>query len=63
MQQRPKKLLEQVRDVIQLKHHPYRTEETVFELLGNHPSSCIPQNSYFAPNTVQLRNVAHDCSQ
>ena len=48
MQQCPKKLLEQVRDVIQLKHYPYRTEETVFELLGNHPSSSIPQTTYFA---------------
>lgn len=28
MQQRPKKLLDQVRDVIQLKHYSYRTEET-----------------------------------
>ena len=28
MQQRPKKLLDQVRDVIQLKHYFYRTEET-----------------------------------
>lgn len=28
MQQRPKKLLEQVRDVIRLKHYAYRTEET-----------------------------------
>ena len=27
MQQRPKKLLDQVRDVIQLKHYSYRTEE------------------------------------
>lgn len=28
MQQHPKKLLEQVRDVIRLKHYAYRTEET-----------------------------------
>lgn len=28
MQQRPKKLLEQVRDVIRLKHYAYRTEAT-----------------------------------
>jgi hypothetical protein len=28
MQQRPKKLLDQVREVIQLRHYSYRTEET-----------------------------------
>jgi hypothetical protein len=28
MQNPPKKLLEQVKDQIQLKHYPYRTEET-----------------------------------
>jgi len=28
MEPRPKKLLEQLRDVIQLKHYAYRTEET-----------------------------------
>lgn len=28
MQQRPKKLLDQVRDAIRLKHYSYRTEET-----------------------------------
>jgi hypothetical protein len=28
MQQRPKKLLEQVRDAIRLKHYAYRTEQT-----------------------------------
>jgi len=28
MQQRPKKLLEQVRDAIRVKHYSYRTEET-----------------------------------
>ncbi|MGL5083730.1 MAG: phage integrase N-terminal SAM-like domain-containing protein [Microcoleaceae cyanobacterium] len=27
MEQRPKKLLEQVRDVIRLKHYSYRTEQ------------------------------------
>ena len=28
MQQRPKKLLDQVQDAIRLKHYSYRTEET-----------------------------------
>lgn len=28
MQQRPKKLLDQVREVIQVRHYSYRTEET-----------------------------------
>ena len=28
MQQRPKKLLDQVREAIQLRHYSYRTEET-----------------------------------
>ena len=28
MEPRPKELLEQLRDVIQLKHYAYRTEET-----------------------------------
>lgn len=28
MEQRPKKLLDRVRDAIRLKHYSYRTEET-----------------------------------
>jgi hypothetical protein len=28
MEQRPKKLLEQVRDIIRVKHYSYRTEES-----------------------------------
>lgn len=32
MQPPPKKLLEQVRDAIRVKHYAYRTEETCFNL-------------------------------
>ena len=33
MQNPPKKLLEQVRDIIRLKHYSYRTEETYVQYL------------------------------
>ena len=43
MKQRRKKLLEQVRDAIRLKHYSYQTEKTYVQLLVAIKLSQLPQ--------------------
>ena len=40
VEQRPKKLLEQVSDVIRVKHHSYKTEKSYIIATLNEPLNC-----------------------
>ena len=67
MEQRPKKLLEQVQDVIRLKHYSYQTEKTYIYwirryILGHnkrHPKDMgTPEIEAFLTNLAVNENVA-----
>jgi Phage integrase, N-terminal SAM-like domain len=67
MQNPPKKLLEQVRDIIRLKHYSYRTEETYVQWIvryilfhnKRHPKDMgVPEIEEFLTHLAVEGNVA-----
>ena len=47
MESQPKKLLDQVRDAIRLKHYSYRTEQSYVDWIS-------PFTSYFTPSALSV---------
>jgi len=67
MEQRPKKLLDQVRDAIQLKHYSIRTEESYVDWIRRyilfhnkrHPQEMgVPEIEAFLTHLATQQNVA-----